>query len=119
MATRTDNDLSGHLERNSALWIEWLKNGITETNQLTVDFHFYATREQLATALEHALVAEGFKVTITPTRTALIWKGWNVEASETALWSLERLQFRTRQLYDAASSVGIRLEGLGASMPSN
>jgi hypothetical protein len=119
MTNNNDPHLSGHLERNSALWLEWLKEGVVETKELTVDFHFSAARERLAIALERVLVAEGFKVTITPKRTALIFKAWSVEASETALWSLERLQFRTRQLYDAASSVGMHLEGLGATMPSN
>jgi hypothetical protein len=63
MTKNTDSDLSGHLERNSALWLEWLKEGVVETKELTVDFHFYAKREPLANALERALVAEGFKVT--------------------------------------------------------
>jgi hypothetical protein len=110
-------DLEGHLRRNALLWENWLSHGITEGMTFVVDFHFYATKEQIAQNLVTSLEAAGFIVEQTMTRTLIFLRGWEIEASEKSEWTLEYLNERTREFCRLADSSGFSFEGLGAEMP--
>jgi hypothetical protein len=63
------DDLEGNLARNEAMWSVWLREGVTESTPLDVDFHFYATNEAAANALAGALRESGLdKVEVSTTR---------------------------------------------------
>ncbi len=113
------DDLEGNLARNEAMWGEWLKEGITESTPLDVEFHFYATSDAAANALARALRESGLdKVEVCITRTLRVFKGWTVEGTEHGTWSLEKLQQRTGAFCRLAASHRCRMEGCGAMMPS-
>jgi hypothetical protein len=110
----TVDGLQGHLARNEQMWAVWSKMGVTEQTCLHVDFQFRSAQKQSTERLAEALQAKGFTVSAQPKRTLLFLKGWDITASESAWWTLERLQWRTQELYQLAESVDVGLEGVGA-----
>ena len=113
-----NENLEGNLVRNEAMWRVWLEHGVTESTPLDVDFHFYATNKEAASALAEALRGSGIdKAEVCATKTLWILKGWTVEATERGTWSLEKLQNRTRAFCSLARSHDCSMEGCGAVMP--
>jgi Regulator of ribonuclease activity B len=113
----SNQHLQDVLETNCELWNIWSTHGIGDGSTFAIDFHFYAARsangERVATILREA----GFSVKTQTTRTLLIFKGLDIEATEHASWTLERLQERTRELVALAARVDVLFDGLGAEMP--
>jgi hypothetical protein len=113
-AQPTNAGLQGHLARNEQMWAVWSKMGISEQTCLRVDFQFYSAQKQSTERLTETLQAKQFAVSAQPKRTLLFLKGWDITASESAWWTLERLQWQTRELYQLAERLDIGLEGVGA-----
>jgi hypothetical protein len=116
--TETHPELAAHLQRNELMWDVWIQAGVTETTSLPVDFHFYATKQPAAESLRRGLEQMGMAVALKSTRTLLFLKGWELTATETARWTLRKLQARTRDVFELASSLDVSLEGIGAAMPA-
>ena len=113
-ADESNTELAAHLNRNEAVWAQWITHGVKSDTTLKVDFHFDADQKSAADALERALLDEGLTVVVSEMRG--VASSWNVEASETGKWTLGRLQLRTREFHAAALAHGLTFGGLGAQM---
>ena len=114
-----DKQLAGHLHRNEAMWKVWQERGVTAETEIAVDFHFYATKKPYIKRLVESLHRTGFEISVNITRTMLLFRAWEIEATESGRWTLEGLQQRTSELYGVAVKCGCSLEGLGAMMPTS
>ncbi len=111
-----NDELRAHLARNQAMWELWTSMGVTEQTCLCVDFHFSSKDNEATRKLTDLLQSKGFKVSTTPRRTLFFSKSWDTEASQSAWWTLDRLQWRTVELFEHAATLNISLEGAGAMM---
>jgi hypothetical protein len=105
------------LEKNRELWSVWSAHGVRDGSAFAIDFHFYAARSANGERLAAVLREAGFTVRTQTTRTLLIFKGLDIEATEHASWTLPRLQERTRELVALAERAQVLFDGLGAEMP--
>lgn len=109
--------LSEVLARNEIIWQELEKLGLKAGTALGVDFKFYATKSEERELIVPILQARGMKVNIKQTRVLLVFKGWQIIATEEAQWTLELLQRRTEEIFLEAAKIGMLFEGLGVLMP--
>lgn len=117
-ASQDAPELAAHLRRNEIMWRAWRQYGINEHTKLSVDFQFAAGKLAAAETLRDRLQQIGFTVALTPKRSLMVFKSVDVQATEQAAWPLDRLQTRTRELFQLAASLGISLQGIGAAIPS-
>lgn len=111
------NDLEHHLARNEDLWSEWEKHGITVNTEFTVDFQFVGTRKKDVESLADDLREQGLEVDVRPFRRLLVFRAWDITASERGTWNLEKIQERSRKYFAMGRKYGIEMDGLGALMP--
>ncbi len=112
-----DKELQGHIDRTDAMLEQWLQYGVNESDELSVDFHFYSASKESADNLFNELSTRGHTSTMSQTRTLLIFKGWNIELQIKQQWTLSKLLNRTEELYLLGKQCGASFEGSGAEMP--
>lgn len=112
-----NNELQEHFDRNEKMWKIWEENGVTSETELTINFHFYATKKIAMHSMQQELEAEGFIFRIKETRTLLFFKGWEIEVDIKQKWSLPLLQAKMGSMYMLAAQTGTSLDGCGAFMP--
>lgn len=98
-----DEELAAHLAHNKFMWQMWSNFGVTEKTVLSVDFHFRSAKRSSANRLTETLKKMGFSVSTETTRRLLFLRVWEITATETACWTLGRLQDRTRELFHKAA----------------
>ena len=113
------SELDDELARNEDLWRMWQADGVTEDTILAVDFFFYATSKSAAQDLAEALRKAGRKVEVRTTRTLVFFRGWEITAVEEGMWSLAKLQDRSRTYCRVAELLRVTYDGCGAMMPDN
>ena len=87
-----------------------------ERTCLRVDFEFRAKDKESADRLTDILQTKGFSVTTKSRRLLLFVKEWALTASESAWWTLDRLQWKTIELHESAARLNVDLEGAGAML---
>ena len=105
------------LERNKIIWRECEQRGLKPGAIFGVDFEFYATKPEEKDQIVPLLQARGMKIDIKQTRVLIVFKGWQIKATEEAAWTLESLQKRTEEIFVEAAKIGILFEGLGMLLP--
>ena len=118
IAAPLDDDLAAHLSRNEEMWAAWSALGVSEKTCLQADFHFAEAPGELAAPLMQFLTDQGFQTSAVSRRSFFRLKGQQVTAAESAWWTLDRLQWRTRQLYEAGAKWKVGLDGVGAAIPA-
>ncbi len=112
-------ELKSHLERNIGVWKSWKQHGITEETELTVLFHFYASKKNYMEILCSELRKKNIPFEVEQTRTLIFLKGWKINAKITTTWTLSEFQEKTRDMFILSRQTDTALEGCGAYMPKN
>jgi hypothetical protein len=85
--------------RNKIIWRPSEKLGFQPGATFGVDFEFYATKPEEKAQILPLLQARGMKTDVKRTRVLLVFKGWQIKATEQSNWTLETLQKRTEEFY--------------------
>lgn len=112
-------DLQAHFDRNEKMWVLWEQRGVTSETELTVNFHFYATKKNNMLFLCRELEDDEMPFRVKETRTFIFLKGWEIEADIKQKWDLTLLQAKMGRLFLMALQTGTSLEGCGAFMPKS
>jgi hypothetical protein len=108
------------LKENKVLWAAWSKYGVNETTALTPDFTFYCTDLKTADRLKTELERLGYSPKLTPKRTLIIFKGYEVQISiKESHWSSDKLNKYSEQFIELAGKCDCNFETIGASIPNN
>ena len=107
-------EMQGHLDRNEKVWKLWGEYGVNPNTELTVNFHFYASKKQNMDLLCKELSDADIIYRVRQTRTLIFLKGWKIEADITKKWTLPELQGKTGYMFVLSKQVGVSLEGGGA-----
>jgi hypothetical protein len=110
-------ELEGHFKRNENMWKLWVEHGVNSETELTVDFHFYASKKQDMENLCRELEADDLTYKVKQTKTLLFLKGWEIETSIVQKWTLSLLQAKTGRMFLMSLQTGASLEGCGALLP--
>ncbi|OEK07616.1 hypothetical protein A8C32_17625 [Flavivirga aquatica] len=113
-----EKELESHFKYNENMWRTWKTRGVNEDTDLKVIFNFYASKKKYMELLREELSQSNIPFKITPKRTFLILKGWEVTANVTKKWTLEELQGKTGYMYLLSKQTGVYYEGCGAFMPN-
>lgn len=100
-----------------ALWQRWGDFGLKDGMKFEIEFHFYASKENLADNLVVSIEKAGLSVKKKANRKFFIIRGWFVTVSMTQTWTLDAFQEQTRQFSIVADMLDVKFDGAGAYMP--
>jgi len=100
------------------MWGIWENYGFKPNTELTVNFHFYATKKHNMELLCNELKGDNIPFRVNETKTLFFFKGWEIEADVTKKWTLAELQGKTGNMFVMSIQTGVSLEGCGAFIPS-
>jgi hypothetical protein len=112
-----DKELQAHFDRNEKMWTIWQEYGVDSETDLTINFHFYATKKKNMEFLCGELESDNIEFDIKETKTLIFLKGWEITANIKKKWTLPELQGKTGNLFIMSKQTGVSLEGCGALMP--
>lgn len=112
------SELQAHFDRNKKMWEIWQERGVNSETELTVNFHFYATKKKNMELLCAELKSDNIEFRVEETRTFIFLKGWKITADIKKKWTLPELQGKTGNLFIMSKQTGVSLEGCGAFMPN-
>jgi len=110
-------ELQDHLNRNEKMWAIWKQYGVDSETELTINFHFYATKKENMELLCGELESENIQYDVKETKTLFFLKGWEINANIKKKWTLPELQGKTGNLFIMSKQTEVSLEGCGALMP--
>ena len=99
-------------------WDFWNNNGIDTAKEISILFTFYSAVDKASSNFIQDLEKKGYKTEKKSKRTLLIFKGYEITAEKTKVWTMDELKNALIEIEASANQNSTILEGYFAADPN-